>query len=209
MLRAFMALCAVALLSACGADKTYDPDAEVARARYVAGPPTSITLFTGINDRNGGGVHSALLINGSQRVLFDPAGTWEHPAVPVQNDVHFGMTDRMVNFYLDYHARDSDKEKFHVIEHTLIVSPQVAELILQRALAYGAVPKAGCANSISTILRGVPGFESVPSTWFPKKLGEGFGKLPGVTTRIVTEENDNPGEGHGVILVDDDGNRVN
>lgn len=208
MLRVLL-LGAVLGLAACGADRTWAPDADVARARHVSGPPPSITLYTGINDRSGAGVHSALLINGSERVLFDPAGTWQHPTVPVRNDVHFGMTDRMVNFYLDYHARDSAKEHFHVIEQTLVVPPAVAEAILRRAMDYGAVPKAQCAASISDILRGVPGFEGLPSTWFPKKLGAAFGELPGVTRRIVTEENDNPGAGHGVVLVDDDGNRVN
>jgi len=53
----------------------------------------------------------------------------------------------------------------------------------------------------------VPGFESLPSTWFPVKLGDAFGQLPGVTTRIVTEENDGS-EQHNVIFVDKDGNRI-
>lgn len=208
MFRVVSALVAALFLAACGADKTWDSDARVDAARFVAGPPPAITLFTVINDRNGTGAHSGLMINGSQRVLFDPAGTWQHPMVPVRNDVHFGITDRMVNFYLDYHARDSKTETSHVIEHTVLVSPEVAELVMRRAMDYGAVPKAQCANSISTILRGVPGFEGLPATWFPKKLGQAFGKLPGVTERIVTEENDNPGEGHGVLLVDKNGQPV-
>lgn len=209
MLRALAAICAVAFLAACGADNTWEPEERVQAARYVAGPPASITLYTVINDRNNSGAHSGLLINGSQRVLFDPAGTFSHPQAPVQHDVHYGMTDRIVNFYLDYHARDSETEKFHVIEHTMIVSPEVAEMVMQRAIAYGSVPKAGCANSISNILRGVPGFDGLKSSWFPKQLGASFGQLPGVSERIVTEENDNPGTGHGVILVDKQGNRVN
>ena len=209
MLRVVAALCAVAFLSACGAEAVWDSDERVAASRYVSGPPPSITLYTVINDRNNSGAHSGLLINGSQRVLFDPAGTWEHPHAPERNDVHFGMTDRIVNFYLDYHARDSETEKFHVIEDTLVVSPEVAELIMRRAMEYGAVPKAGCANSISTILRDIPGFENMPATFFPKKLGAAFGELPGVQRRIVTEVNDNPGVGHGVIMVDKKGNRIN
>lgn len=208
MFRLFAAFAVVLGLSAC-AESIRASDEEVARATYVAGPPTEITLFTTINDRNGTGAHSALLINGSQRVLFDPAGTWSHPGSPERDDVHFGMSDRLVNFYLDYHARDGNGEKFHVIEQKLLVSPQVAEMILQRALSNGAVPKAQCANSISSMLRDVPGFETLPSTWFPKKLAAGFGELPGVKERIVTEENDNPGVGHGVILVDKNGQRIN
>ncbi|MEZ5798090.1 MAG: hypothetical protein R3D63_11765 [Paracoccaceae bacterium] len=207
-IRSFLALVTLAVLSACGADHTYAPQAEVEAARYVAGPPTYITLLTTVNDRNGSGAHAALLVNASQRVLFDPAGTFYHPRVPIQNDVHYGMTDAMVSFYLDYHARDSATEKFHVIERKLLVSPQVAELVLQRVRNYGAVPKAMCSNAISDVLRGVPGMESLPRTWFPIKLGEAFGQLPGVTTRIVTEENDSMGE-HNVTMVDKNGNPIN
>lgn len=209
MVRAVLALCAAVLLAACGVDNTSAPDAEIARYRHVAGPPTSITLFTTVNDRNNTGAHSALLVNGSERVLFDPAGTFSHPHAPVRGDVHYGMTDKLVNFYLDYHARDSEKEKFHVVEQTILVSPQTAELILQRVKTNGAVSKAYCANSISSLLRDIPGFERLGVTFFPLKLEADFAKLPGVSRRIITEENDNPGAGHGVILVDDDGNVMN
>ncbi|MBE2277943.1 MAG: hypothetical protein IAE87_16790 [Rhodobacteraceae bacterium] len=209
MLRALLALACVSTLAACGADRTWAPDDQIAAARYVAGPPPSITLFTVINDRNGSGAHSGLMINGSERILFDPAGTFEMPRTPIRNDVHFGISDRVLAFYRDYHARDSETEKFHIVERTVIVSPEVAQIAMQRALDYGAVPKAFCANSISAILRGVPGFEAMPSTMFPIKLGDAFGTLPGVQTQIITEENDNPGLGHGVVMVDKKGNRIN
>ena len=54
--------------------------------------------------------------------MFDPAGSWALPRLAERNDVHFGMTDKMVDFYIDYHARKT----FDVIEQTKIVSPQVA-----------------------------------------------------------------------------------
>ena len=208
MIRLILGLMALLTLAACGADQRFDPQPEVDAARYVAGPPTYITLYTGINDRNGSGAHSALLINASQRVLFDPAGTFYYPGAPIQHDVHYGATDRFVAFYLDYHARDTATEKFHVVERTLIVSPEIAELILRRAQGNGAVSKALCATSIASLLRGVPGFETLPNTWFPIKLGDAFGKLPGVTTRIVTEANDNMGQ-HGIVLVDNKGRQIN
>lgn len=207
MRKLFAALACALTLAACGVDKTWAPEAEVQSARFVAGPPPSITLYTVINGRNGSGAHSGLLINGSERVLFDPAGTFMHPAVPVRNDVHYGMSDRMVTFYLDYHTRDSASENFYLIESTLIVSPEVAEMVMNRAKTYGAVPKAYCASSISTILRGVPGFESLPSTMFPKKLGAAFNELPGVSYRTVTEATPLPA--HGVTMVDKKGNQVN
>lgn len=191
-----IAVCCVALgLSGCGAKSVYAPDEAVAAARYVAEGPKSITLFTVVNNRSGAGAHSGLLINGSERILFDPAGTWHHPAIPERNDVHYGISDKMVLFYIDYHAR----ETFRVQEQTLVVSPEIAELVAARAKAYGAVPKAQCANSISSILSGVPGFEDMPSTWFPNKLHDAFGALAGVTEREITDADaDN---NHGVLLV--------
>ena len=190
-------LCLIALigLSACGAESVYAPQPAVDAARFVADPPTSITLYTVINNRSGAGAHTGLLINASQQVMFDPAGTWHHPRIPERNDVHYGITPRIVNFYIDYHAR----ETFRVIEQTVVVSPQVAELVKQRAEAYGAVPKAQCSNSVSAILGGVPGFESIGSTWFPKKLSQEFGKLPGVRSRTITD--DSADKNHGVLLV--------
>lgn len=190
-------LCFVALmgLSACAADSVYAPQEAVDAARFVADPPTSITLYTVINNRSGAGAHSGLLINASQQVMFDPAGTWGHPRVPERNDVHYGITPRIVNFYIDYHAR----ETFRVIEQTIVVAPGVAELVKQRAEAYGAVPKAQCSNSVSAILDGVPGFESLGSTWFPKKLSDAFGRLPGVRSRTITD--DSADKNHGVLLV--------
>ena len=190
-----LALIAALALSACStAEPVWAPDTAVATAHYVAPGPKTITLFTVVSTRSGSGAHSGLLINGSERVMFDPAGTWHHPALPERNDVHFGVTDRMVSFYIDYHAR----ETFDVIEQTLVVSPEIADLVMARAKAYGAVPKAQCANSVSSILRGVPGFESIPASWFPNKLSEGFGRLPGVTTQVFTD--DDAPDNHGVLL---------
>ena len=195
MLRVIAVCCAAVALSGCGADSVYAPDEAVAAAHFVAEGPKTVTLFTVVNNRSGAGGHSGLLINASERIMFDPAGTWHHPAIPERNDVHFGINDQMVLFYIDYHAR----ETFRVQEQTIVVSPQVAEMVAARAKAYGAVPKAQCAASISSILRGVPGFEDMPATWFPNKLHDAFAQLPGVTEREIRDEDaDN---NHGVLLV--------
>ena len=185
--------CAMLLLSACGAEPIWAPDEAVADARYEHVGPTSVTLYTVLSTRSGTGAHAGLLINGSERVLFDPAGTWRHPKLPERNDVHFGITPKMVDFYIDYHAR----ETYDVVEQTIMVSPEVADLIMARAKAYGAVPKANCTIAISRVLDGVPGFESLPMTWFPKRMMEGFAELPGVSARTITDDDEN----HGVLLV--------
>jgi hypothetical protein len=195
MRRLLLCLAGLFMLAACSAPQVWAPDDLVARARYVSGDPPSITLFTVLNNTSNAGEHSALMINGSQRVMFDPAGTWRHPALPERNDVHFGMSPKMVDFYIDYHAR----ENFRVVEQTILVSPEVAEIALQRVMAYGPVPKAQCTKATSSVLRGTPGFEAMPSTLGPKKLMRAFGQLPGVTERVIRDSDAN--QNHGVLLV--------
>ena len=75
-MRVWMALACVGLLAACANDTGIDnTPAEVAAAAYVAPGPRSITLMTMINNRTGSGGHTALVVNGSQQVIFDPAGS--------------------------------------------------------------------------------------------------------------------------------------
>jgi hypothetical protein len=201
MLRPLLAPVALLGLTAC-AEPTWAPQEKVDAARFVGEPPTSITLYTVTNKQSGSGAHSAILVNASERVIFDPAGTWRHPRVPERNDVHFGMTDKAVAFYVDYHAR----ETFDVVEQTVLVSPEVAELVLEKVKAYGAVPKSFCTSATSSILSSTPGFESLPSTMFPKQLSEPFGELPGVTTKVITDDDDD--SNHGVLLVQANGDPV-
>ncbi|MBL4916041.1 hypothetical protein [Szabonella alba] len=196
MRRVFLCLAALLILGACGAaEPKWAPDTDVAAARYVHPGPATITLYTVLTTRDGSGAHSALMINGSQRVMFDPAGTWHHPRLPERNDVHFGMTPLMVDFYIDYHAR----ETYDVVEQVIEVSPEVAELALQRVMAYGAVPKAQCTVATSSVLRGLPGFEHLGSSWFPDRLMTDFGQIPGVRSKTYTDNDTN--DNHGVLLV--------
>ena len=201
MLRPIIALVALLGLAAC-AEQTWAPQEQVDAARFVAEPPTSITLYTVVNKRSGAGAHSAIMVNASERVIFDPAGTWRHPRVPEQNDVHFGMTDKAVAFYIDYHAR----ETYDVVEQTIVVSPEVAELVLQKVKAEGPVAKSFCTSATSSVLNSTPGFESLPNTMFPKQLSEPFGELPGVSTRVITDDDDD--SNHGVLLVQANGDPV-
>ena len=166
MKRVLMALVMPLFLAACGAESVYAPEEDVQRAIYRHDAPPSITVLTVVSNRDGSGGHSALLINGSQRLIFDPAGTWHHPQIPERNDVHFGMKDAAVEFYKDYHAR----ETWHVVSQEIPVSAEVAEMAIQRALNYGAVPKAYCTQANTDILRSLPGFEDVPKTFYPVKL---------------------------------------
>lgn len=199
MLRLALCLAALLGLAGCGAEPKWAPEEQVQAARFVSDEPPSITLYTVVNKSSGSGAHSAILVNASERVIFDPAGTWHHPRLPERNDVHFGMTDKALAFYIDYHARKT----YDVIEQKIYVSPEVAELVLAQVKAYGAVPKAMCTAATSSVLRATPGFQSMPSTWYPKKLSTAFGQLPGVTTRVITDDDDD--SNHGVLLVQANG----
>lgn len=172
-------------LVACGtAEPLWAPDEAVRQATVVNTGPTKLSLVTVVANRDDAGAHSGLLIDASQRVLFDPAGSFKHPLMPERNDVHYGVTDVRRDIYLDYHARETHR----VVLQTVEVSPEIAEMVLRRAQSYGAVPKAQCARSISSILLGVPGFEAVKTTWFPNQLSESFSKVPGVTYRVLRDE---------------------
>jgi len=180
------------LLAACGgAELKWAPDADVARVRYHYNGPPSITLFTVISNRTGSGAHAGLMISGSQRVLFDPAGTWWSPSIPERNDVHYGITPHVLSYYIDYHTRVT----YHTVMQTVEVSPAVAEMAIRAVEAHGAVPKAHCAKSITSILRTLPGFEGIKETYYPKKLMAQFSRIPGVKEHTVydDDEDDNSG----------------
>lgn len=182
MLRVILSLLALVMLSACSGDHIYASDDAVARAHYVDAGPPSITLITSVNTRSNTGAHSGLIINGSERVLYDPAGSWEHPAAPERNDLHYGMTPAMLSYYIDFQG----SAPFQVVQQTVIVSPEIANQVIAAAIAYGSAPKAECSHAIGAILRGTPGFEGLDTTWFPRQFSKSFAKLPGVMQRTLS-----------------------
>lgn len=184
MLRLLAVLSLVVSLTGCGgADQIWASDQAVTDAVYRHDGPPTLTLFTVISKGSGSGAHSALMVNGSQRVIFDPAGTFNHPNLPERYDVIYGMTNRAVDFYIDYHARIT----YDVVRQDIVVSPQVAEMAKRAAEQYGAVPKAHCGQSVSAILRSLPGFDSIPRSYYPKKIMDAFGELPGVRTQSFSD----------------------
>ena len=183
--RVIAGLAMLVLVGCAGGDTR--PDAsieEVSRAAYVHNGPPALTLFTMINTRTGAGAHTSLMVNASQRVIFDPAGTVRMSFVPERGDVLYGINPAVADFYASAHAR----ETFHVVIQRIEVSPAVAEQALRLAIARGSVASAQCAISTSGILRQLPGFEGVTSTWFPNRLMESFDTLPGVQTRKLFED---------------------
>ena len=174
---------AILLLAGCGApEPVFAPEEFVRSKIYRHDGPPRLTLFTMINNSTGAGAHTSLMVNGSQRVIFDPAGSFSHETLPERNDVVFGINPAVADVYTRYHAR----ETFHVRVQTLDVSPEMAEAVLRAVMEYGAVPRAQCALSTSTILsQFYP--NNVKRGWYPKKLADGFQTIPGVTTRTLRE----------------------
>jgi hypothetical protein len=188
MLSRLLALVAFAFLSACGADHKWATDAEVAAVRVVAGPPATITLVTSVNGRSGAGAHSGLLINGAERVLYDPAGGWEllNGLAPERADLHYGMADGAFASYVKFQAEGV----FTVTTQTVIVPQAVADQAIAEAIALGSAPKADCSHSISIILRKLAGFESVSGTFFPRGLYRDMAKVPGVMEQRIEDYQD-------------------
>lgn len=179
MRRTLILLAALLFVAGCAAEPIWAPDEEVAAKRYVDNGPASLTLITVINNRSGAGAHTALLINADERVIWDPAGTWWSPNAPERNDLHVGMTDRMVDVYIDYHTR----ETFHTVTQEIEVPLEVALAAKRLAANNGAAPKATCSLTTTGILKQLPGFGEIPRTYFPKKLMGAFAELPGVKTQ--------------------------
>lgn len=169
------------LVAACAGTPAWAPDEEVARARYVHDGPAELVLYTMISNRTGQGGHTGLMINGGQRVLFDPAGSWRHSRAPERNDVFYGFTPTMERFYVAYHAR----ETWHLVVQRIEVSPQIADMAIRLAEAAGPVPNGYCAQATSRLLRQLPGFEGLPQTFHPVRLSTAFGALPGVSTETI------------------------
>lgn len=171
-------------LTAC-ADKTpQSTDADVSRHHYVSRDPPSITLVTSIRVKSQGGVHSALIINGPERVLFNPAGTWRHPLAPEQGDFHVGFSPAMEKWFYEYHARIT----FDIHAQTREVPMDVAAKAIELARTNGSVWPGWCTIEIAKILRQLPGFEDFPLTLYPSTAMEAFAKYPGVVTRVYTDD---------------------
>ncbi|TVP98237.1 MAG: hypothetical protein EA338_08470 [Roseinatronobacter sp.] len=174
---AIFLLCALFLLSACG-QQIWASDAEVQAARHHHGGAPELTLVTIMNYASKRGDHTALFINGSERVIFDPAGSWTLATIPERNDVHFGMTYAAGASFYASHVRPSH----YAVVQRLVISPEVAEQAMALALQAGPVPPARCASATSALLRKLPGFDGIRSTIFPQALMSSFAQLPGVQT---------------------------
>ena len=183
-------ICLMAVLGAlagCAApQQPFADDATIAAVSYQNEGPTTLTLYTMLNNQTNAGAHTSLAIAASERVLFDPAGSFKAKGVPERNDVLFGFSPAVEQVYAGAHAR----ETFRVVIQKVEVSPQQAELAYRLALQAGPVAGGFCASATAGILRQIPGFEGIRSSLRPERLMEDFEKIPGVQTRVYREYDD-------------------
>jgi hypothetical protein len=182
MRRALFLLLAAVALAGCETYQPATPEA-IARARYVSDEPPSVTLISMVNAGSGRSAHVGLLINGSQQVLYDPAGTFTHPALPRRGDIHYGMTPRYVDYYERYHARFD----YFVEAQKVPVSRAAADRLIANAQAEGKTMKMHCALAAADVLQPVHPFENVSRSFFPEALRADFARMPGVETSYVYE----------------------
>ncbi|WP_420585220.1 hypothetical protein [Ruegeria sp.] len=187
MIRILLAcLLAVTVAGCTGSQRPQAQQSEIVARSYRDPGPSTLTLYTMISTRTGSGAHTSLMINGSERVIFDPAGSFLADVVPIKDDVLYGITPSAERAYRSSHARETHYARIQTIE----VTPQQAEIALQLAKQSGPVAGAFCANATARLLQQVPGFEQIDTTFYPVKLSDQFGQLPGVTTTEYRENDD-------------------
>lgn len=187
MIRILIACLLAATVAGCaGSGRPQAEPGEIVSRSYRDPGPSTLTLYTMINTRTGSGAHTSLMIGGSERVIFDPAGSFRADVVPIKDDVLYGITPAVEQAYRSSHARETHYARIQTIQ----VTPQQAEIALQLAKQTGPVAGAFCANSTSRLLQQVPGFEQIDVTFYPVKLSDQFGQIPGVVTEDYRENDD-------------------
>lgn len=172
------------VLAGCVAEEAGAPLAAIAAARHVSNEAPYIALVSMVQKDNNRAAHTAMVINASERVIHDPAGTFSHPSMPERGDIHYGATDRMVDFYERYHARSL----YFVHVQKLPVSAAVAEAALRRTQAQGPTAPAYCTIHTTEILNDVSGLPTFRTTFWPQSLREQMARVPGVQDRYVYED---------------------
>lgn len=185
MKRLLIALAALAILTGCVRNPEVIAPEKLSYQTYRHPGASSLTLYTVVNVRTGNGAHTAMAVNGSERVLFDPAGSFKATDVIRSGDVIYGFTPAVEDAFMGKHART----QFLVEKHVIPVSPAVAQEALSKVKANGPVGAAYCAQSTSQILKTLPGFESIQPTFYPKNLRDQITALTKAKTE-VRREND-------------------
>lgn len=155
----------------------YDSPDTIAAVRHTTDDPPSLTLYTSVNEKSGFGEHTALMINGSQRVIYDPAGRFKHPDVRENGDVLYGVTPEVL---AAYNAHQSGGH-YTALTQYIEVPADVAEAAIVAAEAQGVSSDGLCTVNTSQILKQLKGFENIETAIWPSNLMWNFAERSGVT----------------------------
>jgi hypothetical protein len=175
-----------ALAAGCAEQEPSVTPAEIAAVSYrdEAGP--YIAVVSMINNRSGAGGHTALIVNAHERVIFDPAGSFRLDILTEKDDVIYGFTPRIEQAYRSAHARST----YHVVTQTIPVTDEQAAIAYRLVVENGPVAQVFCAQSTSSLMQDIPGFEEINTTFFPENLLRQVEAIPGVETDRYYEYDD-------------------
>ncbi len=182
MLRVIVGLAVLAALSACTDQTSASPEV-IAANHFVSGEAPSLTIVNMKNVGSDASEHTGLLINGSEQVLFDPAGNYRHPRAPRAGDVHYGVTPTIFQSYKSFHARSD----YYLTIQTLPLTLAQADALIARAQKQGATRQMFCAVTVADVLSDEPEFANMHRTMFPSAIERYFANYPGVTTTTFYE----------------------
>jgi len=181
-----LALLLLVALSACSTNRTTATPAEVAAARHVEPSAPFVALLTMVNSESEFGEHSALVINGRQMVIYDPAGSFQEERVGLvrAEDVLYGVRPELVSYYNSYHARNG----YFVRMQQIYITVEEANALIAGVQARGAVPQLTCGIAVSDVLNDLPRFASIRTTIMPGGVMRRFGRIDGVVTTDIIED---------------------
>lgn len=184
LMRGMLGLSVLLSVTACTVKPAQDVTREQAAAvAYQAPGGPTLTVFTMVNNATGAGAHTALMVNGSERVIFDPAGSFKSDSVPEIGDVLYGVRPAVLQAYKSAHARNT----YHVVSQEIPVSAAQAAQAMALVTQNGRVADARCTQSTTAILAQVSGFEDIRQTWFPGNLMKQIAARPDVVTDAYYE----------------------
>ena len=160
----------------CRATARGDPASEADLPRYRHLGSATVTLITVLSKRDGSGGHSALIVNGEHRVIFDPEGSLSHTSLAVSSDVIYGANPAVVESFIGYHTRKTDD----TVTETLDIADAVASDLLTRVMLHRTVMQSYGTQSVGALSRSTPGFEGIRPMFPSKNLMESFAAQPGV-----------------------------
>ena len=186
-MRAFTAIFLLGMglfVAGCAGNSGTAPTAEISAAQFNNPDPAFVSLITMVNSNSEIGAHSALLLNGSQQIIYDPAGSFRHSELPRRDDVVYGITPRFADYYNSYHARFG----YYVKVQTLDISREQADAMIAAAQARGHVGKLFCATAVADVMNDFPQFANIPVTFFPGAIMKRVARIDAVDTVVISED---------------------